>query len=493
MAEIEVLVPRNHTRSWQVLVVERLRRNGHDVRITPVHGLAPWGPEMDAVLSLERKLLRSGRSGLAERVVLESSTQTAPASGLILDLCGTSRTARQETGRPVMSLLFENSFSPEAALLAVAAGKLPTLHVVLNASEVVGTARPMLDTPALVGSSLEDVLARAITVVVATVERFAAGTLARGVTLSLPPVDPTARLWTIGSYGTKAAPRLFREVLRRTRFRQAHWRVGYRFIDGPGVAETARLGDGWTVLLDGGERFYADPFPIEWAGGSHIFLEDYPHDTRKAVISVASFDGSGQLGKPRPVLEEPYHLSYPQVFVREGTAWMLPESSSGDNLVLYRAERFPDRWVRHAVLMQGRQVSDATLLEHGGRLWLFATDRDGYGSTSDTLVVFSAEQMEGPWRAHRDNPILIDRSAARPGGGFVSFGGHVILPVQDGTLGYGGGLGLAKLERLDDEAVQLSAPVPIDPVGDWPYKQIHTLNRCGRLEVIDGIAAVRKR
>jgi hypothetical protein len=40
--------------------------------------------------------------------------------------------------------------------------------------------------------------------------------------------------------------------------------------------------------------------------------------------------------------------------------------------------------------------------------------------------------------------------------------------------------------------VRLAAPVPVAPAGDWPYPMIHTLNRAGRLEVIDGIAAVRR-
>jgi hypothetical protein len=65
--------------------------------------------------------------------------------------------------------------------------------------------------------------------------------------------------------------------------------------------------------------------------------------------------------------------------------------------------------------------------------------------------------------------------------------------VQDGTLGYGGGLGLSEVTRLDADTVELNEPRPVRGAGDFPYPQIHTLNRAGRLEVIDGIAAVRKR
>jgi hypothetical protein len=276
------------------------------------------------------------------------------------------------------------------------------------------------------------------------------------------------------------------------RYRHAHWRVGYRFADGPGVAETGELGTGWRQVPDDGGHFYADPFPFEWQGRHFIFVEDYPHAAGKALISVVEVGETGEAPTPAPVLEEPFHLSYPQVFERHGAIWMLPEASASGRLTLYRAERFPDRWVPETVLLEGGAISDATLLDEGGRLWLFATDRDGHGSTSDMLAVFDAPALKGPWKPHRLNPILIDRRRARPGGAFQRIGGRILLPVQDGTNGYGGGLGLSELLRLDEDCVRLSGPVPVGPEGDWPYPRIHTLNRAGRLEVIDGIAAVRR-
>ena len=144
-------------------------------------------------------------------------------------------------------------------------------------------------------------------------------------------------------------------------------------------------------------------------------MEDFRHGGTRAVISVAEVFRDGAPTVPRVVLEEHYHLSYPQVFSHGGEIWMLPEGGSGGNLVLYRAESFPDRWVRHSILVRDRELFDATLLEHGDRLWLFASERDGYGSASDTLVVYHAPCLEGPWVPHPNNPIRIDRTAARPG------------------------------------------------------------------------------
>ena len=142
------------------------------------------------------------------------------------------------------------------------------------------------------------------------------------------------------------------------------------------------------------------------------------------------------------------------------------------------------------MLIEDREISDATLVDHGGRLWLFATERDGHGSTSDTMVVYHAESLKGPFVPHPMNPVAIDRRAARPGGAVAKVDGRLILPLQDGTLGYGGGLRLSEIVELDARSVRFGEARTIADTGDFPYRMIHTINRAGRLEVVDGVVAV---
>jgi hypothetical protein len=484
---MEILVPRAGARLWQRLLVERLRAAGHEVGVVhaPGHG---WSFPMRAAVAFERRLFRRAGPGLASPVEIAEAPMAAPAA-LRIDLSGTA----EQDGTPTLRLAFDGSFADAAVLAATAQGRLPDIEAVLDA-RIVGRASPMIDKRESAVLGADDVFARAISLAVSVAGRIVEGTstAASGGTIGYEG-DEHGHPRFLRAYVFSALPKLGREALRRAHYRHAHWRVGYRFADGPGVAETGELGTGWRQVPDDGGHFYADPFSFEWRGRHFIFVEDYPHQTGKALISVVEVGETGMASTPRPVLEEPFHLSYPQVFERDGAIWMLPEASASDRLTLYRAEHFPDRWVREAVLVDGMAISDATLIEEGGRLWLFATDRDGHGSTSDTLVVFHAPSLKGPWTPHRRNPILIDRRRARPGGSFQRLGGRILLPVQDGTRGYGGGLGISELLRLDEDGVRLSDPVPVGPKGDWPYPQIHTLNRAGRLEVIDGIAAVRKR
>lgn len=482
---IDVIVPRDRPRRWQGELIRHLANEGHDLAVLHDPAARPWPAGMNALLALERRAFRRKAPGLAAPLETIPQSHKPRRPALRLDLAG--RVTASDV--PTVTLSFDGSPFDLAGAALVAAGKLPMVEAVLDGRTVMGRALPMIDRREAVSLALEDILARVVTLLSATVRDFAEGRMICGGA-PLPPREETG---FASAYATRALPRLGREVLRRLFFHQAHWRVGYRFNAGPGVAETGSLGTGWQILPDHGDRFYADPFAFHWQGRPYIFVEDYVHAVGKAVISVVPFDDAGRALAPRVVLEEPHHLSYPQVFERDGAVWMLPEASTSGRLTLYRAVDFPDRWAPEAILAEG-EISDATLLEHEGRLWLFATSRDGFGSTSDTLVVFSASSLTGPWRPHGANPILIDRRRARPGGAFVrDAAGALSLPVQDGTSGYGGGLGLAMLLELDDRTVRLGEPRPILADGDWPYPRIHTLNRSGPLEVIDGIVAMPKR
>lgn len=241
----------------------------------------------------------------------------------------------------------------------------------------------------------------------------------------------------------------------------------------------------FTPLSDGGTRYYADPFILMRGTTAHVFCEEVSFATGKGVISHFTIDASGNVSAPRPVLEQPYHLSYPFVFERDGETWMIPESSSSRTVELYRAERFPDRWVKEAVLLDDILADDATLAEHDGRLWLFASVRDWPQASSwEALGLFYADALQGPWQVHAGNPVVLDPSAARPAGAMFRHDGQLIRPAQDCRDGYGAGLTFARVDRLDPEGF---AQIIVGHVAPRTRKAqgLHTYNRAGNVEVID--------
>lgn len=465
-------------RRWEHELSARLEAAGYPVSVRHAPGRAPSAHGFDAVLAIES--WRFGPSLATPSEPLRAAERSSP--DLVIDLTGV--TAGQAV--PVLRLDFcgQGAFAVGiGAMLAHA--RQPELGARLD-GVLVARARPMLSDRLWLSRVCDDWLAGATSLVMQCVARFFAGDLAPIPDRQRSPVSG-GFLRHYPPFACQGAVERVRQKLGRGR-RPFYWQVAYRLIEGPGIAETGRFdGASFTVLPDDGERFYADPFVLERDGRHYLFVEEFPYATGRGVIAVAELDRDGVFGTPRVVLEEAHHLSYPQVFAQGDDIFMIPESSAAREVVLYRAEAFPDRWVRDTVLIAGRDFNDATLLEADGRFWLLGTERHGHGSASDTMTVYGAPTLRGPWTPHRFNPIIVDHSAARPGGAFIRQGGSVLLPVQAGARAYGGGLGLMRLERLDAADVQFSEPRAIDPGRAWAGMGIHTLNRAGRVEVVDRV------
>ena len=126
------------------------------------------------------------------------------------------------------------------------------------------------------------------------------------------------------------------------------------------------------VLPNPAGRYLADPFPIEVDGRHFLFVEDYSHSARRAVISVSELGTDEAWSSPRTVLERDHHLSYPFVFEHEGAIYMLPETEEAGRIELHRAVEFPYDWRLDRVLLDGLTALDATLHAEDGLLWLFA-------------------------------------------------------------------------------------------------------------------------
>jgi hypothetical protein len=461
------------------------------IRVGFVRGRAEQSPPaaVELLLELERLVHRLPASRLSDRIALDQlmldERPAGQSSDLVFDLCGDEAALPKGTraGRTIR-LTYDGVAGESVLIGALVAGRMPTIELKdAHTGAVLARGVPCADNAATVSEALDCVLARIVTLVVAT---------ARGATTLAPErrAQPAAaRLKEILTLELKTLARAVVHRLYRLCFHTPHWRTCWRHVDGPDLWSTRSLaGMSWQVIPDPGFRFYADPFPLVHEGQTYVFVEDFDHRAGKAVISVVPFDERGPTGPARPVLEEPWHLSYPFVFERAGQIWMIPESSADKSISLYRADRFPDRWVREATLVAGIEASDATIIAHAGSLWMFAATRDGAGSWSDTLSIFSAPDLHGPWTAHPLNPVLVDQAAARPAGAMFVSNGRLWRPVQDCTDGYGTGIGLAEVVRLDRDGFEQRVHHVLRADPRWPGRRFHTLNRAGRLELIDGAA-----
>jgi hypothetical protein len=178
----------------------------------------------------------------------------------------------------------------------------------------------------------------------------------------------------------------------------------------------------------------ADPFMIAHEGEWLMFFEIENRSSGKGEIGLARSADAIHWRFEAIVLKEPFHLSYPHVFEHEGAHYMVPESCAAGAVRLYRSPRFPFEWALHAQLLEG-DIADATPFFHEGRWWIIAIE--GFQSRNG-MVIFHADRIEGPWRAHARNPITIgDRRRSRPAGRMIRHANQLVRLAQDFEQHYG--------------------------------------------------------
>lgn len=478
---IEFRCEREYARRW--MGRETLLIDGRDVpvQIAWVATAEPRPTGLDALFELERVVLHKGEHSAANRlnIIPERTRLHTETADVIVDFTGAARDPNS-SARLYLRPLFNGVAGENAALAAILAGDLPVIDIVNEVDgSVLDRGHPSGEIAAGLSGALETVMARTLTMVAAILSGRPriVPQLARPAGIGRRPAAYVAR---------GLAESIAKEIYRICCY-APHWHIGWRFNTGAGVWKTGDLsGPSWNILGDPGHRFYADPFPITWQGRTFVFFEDLDHRVGKGVISAIEFGDSGPIGEVVQVLEEPWHLSYPFLIEDGGELWMIPESSTNGDVALYKCVRFPDKWERHATLLSGLELADVTITQHNGLHYLFGAWRDGTGGYSDSLAIYYADRLLGPWLPHASNPVLIDRASTRPAGNFVTINDKLWRPVQNCTDGYGAALALAEVVELSPTAFKQIVRHSLRPGPAWPGRKLHTLNRCRQLEVIDG-------
>jgi hypothetical protein len=100
--------------------------------------------------------------------------------------------------------------------------------------------------------------------------------------------------------------------------------------------------------------------------------------------------------------------------------------------------------------------------------------------------LLSAEKLTGPWRYHPAGPVSTDVRVARGAGNVFERNGRLIRPSQDCSGDYGRALLFNEIECLEEPRYRETTVGRVD--GGWlpALAGVHTYNRAGDWEVIDG-------
>lgn len=458
--------------------------DGPDVRVAA----------LSTLLQLEKLVLHRGRTCWADIADLGNLQVVALEDlrhcDVVIDLCA------EESGSlvvPRLQPLFNGHAGEVALASALFFDGTPEISVVERREgkepRLVAQGCASLEAATGIGDAMESVWSRLLLLLDKALSQHAAARMNAGLIGTAP------RPLNVISY-KQVALRSLRMIAQSAAYaayrlccHAPHWRVGWRFADTHNDVWARRNlgGAPWSILPSPINRFLADPFPIRRGGRNYLFFEELPHATQKGIISYCLIDEAGNPGPITPVLEEPWHLSYPFLIEEDGQIFMIPEASLSGRIPLYRAVRFPDQWELFATLVSDVEAADATVIRYRGRLWMLAVTRQAIGGYSDTLAIWSADRLTGPWAEHRYNPVLIDDRLVRPAGNMVVRNGVLYRPVQEARCGYGTALNLMRIDRLDDEGfeqVRETHLIAASPV--WPGRKLHTLSGNGYIEAIDG-------
>ena len=237
--------------------------------------------------------------------------------------------------------------------------------------------------------------------------------------------------------------------------------------------------------------FVADPFLVREGGLWHLFFE----------IGCAEQDRLGWATSPngmdwtyqQVILCPPgVRLSYPHVFQHDGQWLMIPESWVAGEARLYRAVSFPTQWELDTVLIREPFIVDCTPFQHEGRWWMFANG--GPPENNQTLDLYFATHLRGPWTRHPRCPLNTSRAEARPAGRVLRIDGKLYRLGQDCEKAYGTAVRAYEVLRLTetDYAERRVDPPLLRPTGEgWNADGMHHLdavqfNDGSFLAVVDG-------
>ncbi len=210
------------------------------------------------------------------------------------------------------------------------------------------------------------------------------------------------------------------------------WFVAYR-----GISQ-----EKWKTVSLPDNQWCADPFVIEDGSGHYIFVEQYLKDKDKGCIGYFKFI-AGEPVNQGIIIENTYHMSYPDVFRYKEQYYMIPESSANSTVDLYVADHFPEKWRKVKTLINGQKYVDSTVYQDGEDYYLISYSMtDGYEIRVFTLDMEKQEVNLLSKRKYTKN-------VGRPGGRLFSENGKLMRPAQDCSRKYGEALIIYQVDDLN--------------------------------------------
>lgn len=148
-------------------------------------------------------------------------------------------------------------------------------------------------------------------------------------------------------------------------FMDTEYVVAYRTINSEKESLVSSVANRkeFRILHAGIFFWYADPLIFTFQNNTYVFMEQYDRITCRGQIAVSTLKKNGKLSKPRTVLSEPFHMSFPMVFCHNGEVYMCPECSETGQLRIYQMQGDVYHWELKCSFQNMGKIVDTCVYE----------------------------------------------------------------------------------------------------------------------------------
>lgn len=268
--------------------------------------------------------------------------------------------------------------------------------------------------------------------------------------------------------------------LRKTALFAESWNVAWRSA-APGTILKDK-GSPFTIIENPMRYWAADPFVVEKDGNIYFFAELYDYVRCRGILGCCELI-PGKKCRWKPIIIEPFHLSYPCIMEYNGNTYLIPESSQDRSLLLYEAVEFPWKWKQAKTLRKDICFADTTPIGNDG---LALTHQVSDRSHPQLLLIDLSGQRPDTLAKNQD--LLRSRPAGKP----FRLEDRLIRPVQHSwDFGQNYGKSLIFSAVTVDGTLCIEEPVTEITPADLNYSRpiyldgMHTYNASAHFEVID--------
>ncbi|HEY5587891.1 MAG TPA: glycosyl transferase [Candidatus Paceibacterota bacterium] len=189
----------------------------------------------------------------------------------------------------------------------------------------------------------------------------------------------------------------------------------------------------------------ADPFLFVKDEILYLFYEEQKTTFGKGVIKFIETTNLSDWSKPKVVLEENFHLSFPFVFRSGEDLYMIPETAENNSIRLYKPNIDLTKWTYFQTILSGHKYFDSSIIEYNSTFYLFTTI---ISANIYTLKLYFSDSLDNTWVEHPCSPICIGNKASRNGGSVIKYNNVLYRPAQNCEKIYGEKLAIYKINEL---------------------------------------------